>query len=128
MLTLTALDAPTSAVKGGADRLEVCANLGAGGGTTPSVGLVRSIQKALRDVPLMVNGLFRTLADPELTVSQIMVRPRVGDFVYNHHELEIMLEDIESFKELGIRGFVVGALTKGGTVDIDGMKRYVRRA
>ena len=55
-----------------------------------------------------------------------MVRPRVGDFVYNHHELDIMLEDIESFKELRIRGFVVGALTKGGTVDIDGMKRYVR--
>lgn len=43
-------------MNGGADRLEVCANLGVGGGTTPSIGLVRSIQKAVKDVPLMVSN------------------------------------------------------------------------
>lgn len=53
-----------------------------------------------------------------------MVRPRVGDFVYSQYELDVMLEDIESMKDLGVRGFVVGALTKEGTVDVDGMKRY----
>ena len=41
------------AVKGGADRLEVCANLANGGGTTPTLGLVRTIYN-LVDVPLMV--------------------------------------------------------------------------
>jgi copper homeostasis protein len=48
-----------SAVHGGADRLEVCANLGVGGGTTPSLGLLRSIQKAVKDtVPLMVSWFY----------------------------------------------------------------------
>ena len=48
-----------SAVHGGADRLEVCANLGVGGGTTPSIGLLKSIQKAVKDtVPLMVSWLY----------------------------------------------------------------------
>ena len=43
-----------SAARGGADRLEVCGNLGIGGGTTPSLGLVRAIQKAVPHVPIMV--------------------------------------------------------------------------
>ena len=43
-----------SAAQGGADRLEVCGNLGIGGGTTPSLGLVRAIQKALPYLPIMV--------------------------------------------------------------------------
>jgi copper homeostasis protein len=43
-----------SAARGGADRLEVCGNLGIGGGTTPSLGLVRVIQKALPHLPIMV--------------------------------------------------------------------------
>ena len=42
-----------SAVKGGADRIEVCANLGVGGGTTPTLGLLKSIQNVV-DVPIMV--------------------------------------------------------------------------
>jgi hypothetical protein len=44
-----------SAARGGADRLEVCGNLGIGGGTTPSLGLVRAIQKALPHLPIMVS-------------------------------------------------------------------------
>ncbi|RXW22666.1 hypothetical protein EST38_g3172 [Candolleomyces aberdarensis] len=101
------VESAVNAVHGGADRLEVCANLGVGGGTTPSPGLVRSIQKAVKDsVPLMV-----------------MIRPRVGDFRYSYHEIEVMLSDIASFKELGVRGFVVGALSEDGRVDIETMKR-----
>ena len=42
-----------SAVKGGADRIEVCANLGVEGGTTPTLGLLKSIQNVV-DVPIMV--------------------------------------------------------------------------
>ena len=45
-----------SAVKGGADRIEVCANLGIGGGTTPTIGLLKSIQNVV-DVPIMVRLL-----------------------------------------------------------------------
>ncbi|KAF9486464.1 hypothetical protein BDN70DRAFT_793723 [Pholiota conissans] len=102
------VESAISATRAGADRLEVCANLGAGGGTTPTVGLVKSIQRAV-DLPLMV-----------------MIRPRTGDFLYSNKELDVILEDVKTFKELGnIRGFVVGALTKDGHVDIERMKIIV---
>jgi CutC family len=52
---------PYSAALGGADRLEVCGNLGIGGGTTPSLGLVRAIQKALPYLPIMVGSIITTL-------------------------------------------------------------------
>jgi copper homeostasis protein len=52
-----------------------------------------------------------------------MIRPRVGDFLYSDFELEVMLEDIRTFKDYGIRGFVVGILTPDGRVDIDRMRK-----
>lgn len=52
-----------------------------------------------------------------------MIRPRIGDFLYTQEELAVMLEDIRIIKELGIRGFVVGALTRAGAVDVEYMKR-----
>lgn len=55
-----------------------------------------------------------------------MIRPRVGDFLYSDDELEVILEDIRVFKKLAnIRGFVVGALTKDGQVDVERMKMCV---
>ena len=42
-----------SAARGGADRLELCANLGLGGGTTPGVGLLKAVQRTT-DMPIMV--------------------------------------------------------------------------
>jgi copper homeostasis protein len=126
-LTATHLN---SATRAGADRLEICANLGAGGGTTPTSGLVRSIQRAV-EVPLMVgiDGLlcarfsFHFAYAQNFLLRQIMIRPRIGDFLYSDDELEVILEDIRVFKKLGnIRGFVVGALTKDGQVDVERMK------
>jgi len=97
-----------AAVKGGADRIEVCANLGIGGGTTPTLGLLKSIQNVV-DVPIMV-----------------MIRPRAGDFLYSKPELMVMLEDIHAFKDIGnIRGFVLGVITKDGRVDVECMKMLV---
>ncbi|KAJ1310992.1 hypothetical protein OPQ81_009500 [Rhizoctonia solani] len=61
------LESASSAIKGGAHRLEVCGNLPFFGGTTPSLGLVRSIQKSFPSIPLMVMirprdiSAFRTL-------------------------------------------------------------------
>jgi copper homeostasis protein CutC len=51
-----------SAVQGGADRLELCANLGAGGGTTPSLGLLKMVKQAVKDIPIMVGPLTRPLS------------------------------------------------------------------
>jgi len=105
------IESAIAAVKGGADRLEVCANLANGGGTTPTLGLIRTIYN-LVDVPLM-----------------IMIRPRVGDFLYSREELAIMLEDIRIIKELGlgsrVRGFVLGVLNREGRVDVECMKVLV---
>jgi copper homeostasis protein len=47
-----------------------------------------------------------------------MIRPRAGDFVYSQEELDVMFEDIELFKSVGISGVVLGALNPDGTVDV----------
>ncbi|KAK3780863.1 hypothetical protein RRG08_019814 [Elysia crispata] len=87
-----------NAEKGGASRVELCANL-LEGGTTPSVGMLRVI-KNLVSIPVFV-----------------MIRPRGGDFCYTSVELQIMKEDIMSLKKAGADGFVFGILTSDGEVD-----------
>lgn len=55
-----------------------------------------------------------------------MIRPRVGDFLYTKEDVGVMLEDIRMFKNFGhVRGFVVGALTKHGRVDVERMRLCV---
>jgi len=46
---------PDSAMDGGADRLELCTNLRAGGGTTPSLGLFKLVKDAVKETPIMVS-------------------------------------------------------------------------
>ena len=58
-----------AAAAGGADRLELCANL-AIGGTTPSPALFRQVR---RDCAIPVN---------------VLIRPRFGDFLYSPAEVE----------------------------------------
>ncbi|KIL71555.1 hypothetical protein M378DRAFT_114782 [Amanita muscaria Koide BX008] len=105
------VESAMSAVRGGADRLELCANLGNGGGTTPSVGLLIVIQNTLGEFPIMV-----------------MIRPRTGDFVYSEEEIAVMLEDIRIFKKFGVRGVVIGALTPEGRVDLESTKKLIDEA
>ncbi|KAH9166898.1 copper homeostasis protein CutC [Lactarius sanguifluus] len=100
-----------SAAGAGANRLEVCGNLAIGGGTTPSLGLVRAIQRAVPHIPIMA-----------------MIRPRVGDFLYSEEELDVMLEDIGLFKTLGIAGVVFGVLNRNGTVDVPRTRMLVEAA
>lgn len=52
-----------------------------------------------------------------------MVRPRAGDFLYSADEMDVMLRDIRIFKKYGVRGIVVGILTKDGRVDTERMKQ-----
>lgn len=90
------------AIRGGAGRLELCSNLGLGGGTTPSIGLFKAVKRVAQNIPVMV-----------------MIRPRTGDFVYSTLETDVMLDDIRSFKQAGAHGFVFGALRPEGRVDLD---------
>ena len=87
-----------AAVEGGADRIELCANL-AEGGTTPSLGMIRQCREAF-DVSIYP-----------------IIRPRGGDFLYNEEEFSIMTRDIMLCKELGCDGVVIGMLNADGTID-----------
>lgn len=106
------VDSHTSALaacRGGADRLELCANL-AIGGTTPSHALFKQVQ---RDCAVKINAL---------------IRPRFGDFLYSEAELEEIREEIEAFRSLGANGVVIGVLTPEGELDEGRMRRLVDAA
>jgi copper homeostasis protein len=98
-----------SAVEGGADRIELCANL-AEGGTTPSYGTVKQCRES-----------FDVLLYP-------IIRPRGGDFLYTEEEFSIMLQDIRLFKELGCDGVVIGMLNRDGGIDYEHSARLVEAA
>lgn len=83
---------------GGASRVELCGGLD-GGGLTPSFGTLALVRERLR-IPLYV-----------------LIRPRVGDFVFDEAEVEVMLRDIEYCLRLGCDGVVLGALDRLGHVD-----------
>lgn len=106
------IDSVLSAIeaeKGGADRVELCANLFEGG-TTPSAGCMSLCRKHIQI------GLF------------VLIRPRGGDFLYTDIELAIIQEDISIAKDLGADGIVIGALTAEGQVDIAKMERLMQYA
>ena len=95
-----------AAYQGGADRLELCANLVIGG-TTPSRALFLQVQ---RDFDIKIN---------------VMIRPRFGDFLYDDAELEEMCAEIASFCDLGANGVVFGVLTPEGELDEARMARLI---
>jgi copper homeostasis protein len=105
LVEVCAADLPSvkAAVASGAHRIELCSGL-AEGGVTPSVGLVQQAVK-IADIPI-----------------RVLIRPRAGDFTYSPEEIESMQTDILMLCELGVEGFVLGALTSDGEVDINSMK------
>ena len=98
-----------AAARGGADRLELCANL-AIGGTTPSRALFKQVR---RDCAVRIN---------------VLIRPRFGDFLYSEAELEEMEEEIKAFRDLGANGAVIGVLTPEGALDEERMRRLTDAA
>ena len=90
----------------GANRIELCENL-AVGGTTPSYGTVKICLEKL-NIPIFP-----------------MIRARGGNFVYSKDEIEIMKEDIKIFKELGVKGVVLGCLTSDNKIDLELTKELV---
>ncbi len=84
----------------GADRIELCADLGIGG-ITPSLGLIELAVERLQ-IPV-----------------HVIIRPRRGDFLYTDAEFEAMRRDIELVKSAGARGIVVGVLQADGSIDTE---------
>lgn len=103
------LDSALQAQEGGAVRIELCDNLYEGG-TTPALSLVKKCRELLN---ISLN---------------VLIRPRPGDFLYNEHEVEMMLDDILMMKEAGVDGVVIGALNSDGTIDMKTMNRLLQAA
>ena len=93
----------------GANRIELCENLSVGG-TTPSYGTVKICLEKL-NIPIFP-----------------MIRARGGNFVYSKDEIEIMKEDIKVFKDLGVKGLVLGCLTSDNKIDLELTKTLVNLA
>src|SRR6185295_9866320 len=98
-----------SAVEGGADRIELCANLYEGG-TTPSYGQLKKCREAF------AISLFP------------IIRPRGGDFLYTDAEFEIMMHDVKLCKELNCDGVVIGLLNADGTIDVKRTSKLIETA
>lgn len=98
-----------SAVEGGADRIELCANL-AEGGTTPSHGAIKKCRETF-SIPLYP-----------------IIRHRGGDFLYTDEEFAIMLQDVKVCKAFGCDGVVIGMLQADGSIAVDRCKKLVEAA
>ena len=96
-----------AAVKGGADRVELCSGL-AEGGLTPSAAIMRY---SCERIP-----------------TNVLIRPRGGDFVYTPDELAVMASDIDDAVKAGAKGVVIGVLTPEGKVDTKACRRLLAHA
>ena len=98
--------AAVAAERGGAQRVELCAQLRAGG-LTPNEELMRLVRESVH-VPIFA-----------------MIRPRAGDFVYSLEELAQMRRDIGAAQRLGMDGIVLGVLTQDRKVNIEPTRELV---
>ncbi|NDV43254.1 copper homeostasis protein CutC [Flagellimonas sediminis] len=100
------LESAINAQEAGAERIELCSELGVGG-ITPSVGLIRLVKERL-SIPV-----------------HVLLRPRSGHFTYSDTEFEVMKSDILACKELGVDGIVSGILKEDFSVDVERTKALV---
>ncbi len=94
------------AEESGAFRVELCDNLYEGG-TTPSIGTIE-------------------LARLKLTIKlHVIIRPRGGDFLYSDLEYGIIKRDVETCRNTGVDGVVIGFLTADGKIDQERTREMV---
>lgn len=105
-ICVDSLESAIKAEKGGAHRIELCADL-ALGGTTPSYGLMKLCKDSL-NIEIYT-----------------MIRPRSGDFCYSDLDFQVMIEDVLCAKKLNMDGVVLGILKKDGVIDKDRMKKLI---
>ena len=89
-LCVSTMEAITLAKDLKIDRVEVCQNLESGG-VTPSATLVQ----------LAIDSGLKT---------HVLIRPRIGGFIYSQEELELIEKEISYFASIGVDGIVIGAL------------------
>ena len=96
-----------AAIRGGADRLELCSAL-AVGGLSPSPALLSQI-KAVSDIPV-----------------RCLMRTRGGDFLYTPEEIQQTAMEMELLSQAD--GFVLGCLTPEGDLDKEAMQPLLKAA
>ena len=94
-----------NAIKAGACRLELCENL-IEDGLTPSPNFLEYV---LNKTPITVH---------------VLIRPRIGNFVYSSKEIQTTISQIEVAKSLGANGIVIGALNEDNSLPINVLKKY----
>lgn len=105
-ICLESVESVLIAERGGADRVEFCADLFEGG-ITPSL------------------GAFKVARANSTIAMSVIIRPRGGDFCYSDLGFATMEEDIKLFKEAGADCVVVGILTPEGEIDVERTKKLV---
>jgi copper homeostasis protein len=103
------IESAIAANAAGADRLELCNMLGAGG-ITPSFGFIENVRSKV-SIPV-----------------HVLIRPREGDFLYSEDEHEIMLHDIRTVRKMGVAGVVIGMLKENGSIDIERCTALINEA
>jgi len=103
------VESAVAAERGGAGRIELCANL-IEGGTTPSDGTLALCRERL-GIPI-----------------RVLIRPRGGDFLYSDTDFEVMRRDVFRTKDLGADGVVIGLLRPDGRIDLERAQRLVDAA
>lgn len=97
-ICVDSLASAKAAIRGGADRLELCSALTVGG-LTPYTELLRQIRQESA-IPI-----------------RCLIRPRAGDFCYTADQIDLMATQMEQLSAAGADGFVIGILTPEGDLD-----------
>lgn len=108
-ISVESLSSAIAAERGGANRIELCAFLAAGG-VTPSEKLMRDTRAAVK-LPIFA-----------------MIRPRDENFVYTTRELAQMRSEIALAKSCKMDGLVLGILHKNNTINIEHTRELVELA
>ena len=103
------LESALVASKSEADRIELCADVSAGG-ITPTLIDIKALRKE---------------TEKEIMV---MIRPRGGDFCYSDEEFEQMKSEIILIKNFRVDGFVFGILNKENEIDFERNQELIELA
>jgi len=108
-ISVESAERAAAAERGGADRLELCSNLAAGG-LTPGRDLMQAVRGSVK-IPVFA-----------------MIRPRAGDFLYTDVEFADMRQAIALAREMRMDGVVLGLLTPERHVDVPRTRQLVEAA
>lgn len=108
-ICIDSLSSARAAIRGGADRLELCSALTLGG-LTPYTALLQQIRNE-SNIPV-----------------RCLIRPRSGDFLYTQDEILLMASQIRELRAAGADGFVIGCLTADGELDCSALTPLIAAA